>query len=216
MKIVERNWKIIGRLLLLLTLVFPGCRSFDENEEAAVISAYLNNVYIKRHFSDDRFADKPFSMIVLSDQSAGFHHPFSYEEKIDQLATKPDEDTIRSFMTRNDAGHPKSSLSASAMKVIGRYPLNEQLKFQLPHILLSDKEIDRIFNSGGWDEFYSQYPNSRGIVWISRVGFNKKKTQALFYFGNQYTDSAGEGYLILLTKAGGAWKEQTHVTVWIS
>ncbi len=94
--------------------------------------------------------------------------------------------------------------------------MNLQLELDLSHTLIPDAEFKKILTAGGWDEFYRRFPGSRGMIWLSRVGFNRDKNQALFYFGNQYTDYAGEGYLILMAKADGAWKEVAHITVWIS
>lgn len=207
----------IGIMLLFFVTSTLGCYgSSDDDEEIAVYRAYLNAVYIKRHFSDARFADKPFDLIVIDDQTAGFPQPFPYKGKIEQLKPRPDESTTQSFLTRNDANRPKSSSTKDDHQTNGRYPLSSRLKFDLSHVLIAQGEFKKILTAGGWDEFYRRFPGSRGMIWFSRVGFNKDRTQALFYFGNQYTDYAGEGYLILMAKADGTWREVTRVTVWIS
>ena len=57
----------------------------------------------------------------------------------------------------------------------GRRLLNADLGFHIKHVLLSDDGRDRIFSLGGWKEFYRRYPDCRGTVDLSRVGFNKKE-----------------------------------------
>ena len=207
----------IGITLLALSLaVLSGNGLSQEQEEVNVYAAYLNTAYINKHFSDRRFSNKPFTMIVISNLTSGFDHPFSYRVAIAQLSPKPEKDTVEDFLTRNDGDYPKSSLTDATMKVIGRYPLNSHIKFKLPHVLISDAEIGRLFRKGEWEDFCARYPTSRGIVRLSRVGFNKNKTQALLYFAGQYAPAAGEGYLILLGKTSSEWKIITQVTVWIS
>ena len=124
--------------------------------------------------------------------------------------------TIKSFLQRNDGNYPESQLTEKTLRVIGRYPINPYIKFKLPHTLITDTEIDQIFSNGGWREFYRRYPNSRGIVYLSRVGFNSNETQALLYFAHQYTEAAGEGFLVLLKKTQGEWKQIAQTDVWIS
>ncbi len=201
-------------IIVILAISSVRCESFHAREEAEVYRAYINGVYLKRPFSDSRFAHKPFAKVVICDLTPGISFP--YQEIISQMSIKPDGDTVESFLSRNGGNHPKSSDTGKVGNKVGRYPINREMKFDLPHVLISNKEIDRILNHGGWDDFYERYPDCRGIVWLSRVGFNSNRSQALLYFGNQYTEYAGEGYLILLTKMNGAWKVAAQVTVWIS
>jgi hypothetical protein len=204
-------------IVAIFTSILASCKSLEEREEAAVYGSFIDNFYINQQFSDDRFENKSFKTIVIEDQTSGFIIPFSYQEKIAQLPIKPDEETVKNFLTRNDGYYPKSKLTDKTLEFVGRYPLNRSIKFRLPHTLISDSKIDKIFNGNGeWDEFYKQYPTSRGIVSLSRVGFNKNKTESLLYFAQQYDDSAGEGFLILFTKTHGEWKEIARVVVWIS
>ncbi len=79
-------------------------------------------------------------------------------------------------------------------------------KFSIPQtvILISEEELNEIFqNETGWDTFNERYPNSSGIIQISRAGFNTDQTQAILYFSYQRGMVWGEGYLIFLTKDEG-------------
>jgi hypothetical protein len=211
----------IKGLLALLICNYYGCESsnkkpFNEKEEAAVYRAYIDLHYANRHFSDLQFENKSFSNIVVCAKSSGFIHPFSYQKVIAKMSLKPEAATIINFLERNDGNYPESQLTEKTLRVIGRYSINPYIKFKLPHTLITDAEIDQIFSNGGWEEFYRRYPNSRGIVYLSRVGFNNNETQALLYFAHQYTEAAGEGFLVLLKNTQGKWKQIAQTNVWIS
>jgi hypothetical protein len=82
---------------------------------------------------------------------------------------------------------------------------------------MSQQEQLEIFKDGGsWNEFYTGYPDSQGIMTISRVGFNREQDQALVYVGNQSDGKAGAGYCVLLTKENGVWTVQGKVMIWVS
>jgi hypothetical protein len=214
---------IIAFVLIAFTWTQFRCTSndsFDENEEAAVYRACIQNYVNKaKAFSDYIFKGKPFSVIVVSEKTSGFIIPMSYQKSISDLSPKPEKTTIRNFLKRNDGEYPRSQLDEKALMVIGRYPINPHIGFTLPHVLLSDQERDQIFKDspdGGWNDFFRRYPTSRGIVFLSRVGFNRNMTQALLYFTFAYGSGAAEGYLILFDKQANQWKEIARTLVWIS
>lgn len=91
-----------------------------------------------------------------------------------------------------------------------------ETKFSIPQtvILISKEELNE--NSTGWDAFHEKYPNSSGVIQISRVGFNSNQTQAILYFDYQYAMLWGEGYLIFLTKDEGKWIVKEQISLWVS
>jgi hypothetical protein len=209
--------EILISVFAFLALFQIGLVAFDEREEAAVYRSVIDKYYIPKRLLAPGFENGPFKIIVISSQTSGYVVPFSFVEKIRELSPKPDEETVRNFLDRNDAHYSKPQLTEKMLRVVGRYPLNRLIRFRLPHALISDAEIDQIFNRGGeWNEFYRRYPFSRGLVFLSRVGFNKNMTQALLYFVQEYDGSAGEGYLTLLAKTKSGWERISQVTVWIS
>jgi hypothetical protein len=207
--------------LVILNSIHIACESFDkkpfnEREEAAVYRAYIDNYYTNIHYPDRQFDNRPFSSIMIFDKTSGFIHSFRDQQLIAKMSPRPEKRTIQGFLGRNDGNYPKSQLTEKNLRVIGRHPINPYLKFKLSHILITDAEIDQIFRNGGWEEFYRLYPNSRGLVSFSRVGFNRNETQALLYFEHWYGEDAGEGYLVLLKKTQGEWKQIAQTNVWTS
>ncbi len=92
-------------------------------------------------------------------------------------------------------------------------------KFSIPQtvILISSDELNKIFqNEKGWDSFYEKYPNSSGVISISRVGFNRNQTQAILGFSYQAGMLWGKGYRIFLTKDEGKWMVKEQGLMWVS
>ena len=68
-----------------------------------------------------------------------------------------------------------------------------------------------------WEEYYAQCPNSTGIQYFSRVGFNSKMDQALVEDGFNFPYMlAGRGYLVLLEKRNGSWSFINGTRTWVS
>lgn len=86
--------------------------------------------------------------------------------------------------------------------------------------LITSSEISYYFSdrdiNNGWKRFYSDYPNSGGIVYFSRIGYNTDKTQALLEIDDIYCSLGAEGYLIYMTKDGNQWKIKNILLMWIS
>ena len=94
----------------------------------------------------------------------------------------------------------------------GRFTLSVRYEF------ISKQEIESIFskNASGWDDFYAKYPGSKGILTLSRVGFNEANDTAVLYAGNQSHWVAGEGNMVLMKKTAGRWTVQGEAMMWIS
>ena len=68
---------------------------------------------------------------------------------------------------------------------------------------------------GGWEGFYTSYPNSDGLLGFSRIGINDEGDQALLYMSWNINYLAGAGYLVILSKKG-LWEIDRIEIVWIS
>ncbi len=102
-----------------------------------------------------------------------------------------------------------------------RESLKLERKLDLPgeYVYLSNEEFQQFFagdNVGGWDTFYVQYPDSTGMIYLSRPGYNAAGDRAIVYFGNQAYYLAGAGYIVLLEKLNGEWQIVNQVMIWIS
>ncbi len=200
-------------LVIPCIFIFEGCASSLEREEAKVYAAYVD-----KRFTTVADSDEPLKRHIICDHTAGFQIVLSWRKDISRLSVAPRPDTIEDFLTRNDGNHPESSLNEETMKVIGRYPLNSHIQFKLPHVLISDATIEKIFTPGGdgWLEFNRRCEKNHGILWLSRVGFSKDRNEAILYVINQWTEAAGDGMLVLLQKQNGIWKAVDSTCCWVS
>jgi|WetSurMetagenome_2_1015567.scaffolds.fasta_scaffold39484_3 hypothetical protein len=208
--------------VLILTTALISCRFHTtpfEPEEASVYNDYINKYYIPKAkaFVDERFVNMPFDRIVVGDLTSGYIVPINYKRAMEALSPKPDKQTVKDFLDRNEAYYAYEQITKEVLLKAGRHKMNPYIKFDLNHILFSDKQWDSIFlHEGKWDEFYRLYPNSRGIVFLSHVGFNARKTQALLYFTMEYDGGAGEGYLIMLERNRNGWIQKAQTQLWVS
>ncbi len=57
-----------------------------------------------------------------------------------------------------------------------------------------------------WSLFYERYPKAGGRFWVSRVGFNREKDQALLFFSFYRGPLHGSTKYMLFRKQGTQWK----------
>jgi len=103
-------------------------------------------------------------------------------------------------------------------KNVQRYRLGSWFCLKVEFTIITRGEKNRIFRRGrGWDEFYEIYPNSQGILRLSKVSLNNKVNQAVVYVGNREHWLGGKGYYVFLIKDNkGRWKVKDKVMIWVS
>lgn len=67
-----------------------------------------------------------------------------------------------------------------------------------------------------WQEYYSRYPESNGIIEVSRPGLSPDGQMAVMKLGYQYSGDGGNGYLAILIKVNGQWIVRWWFDTWIS
>jgi hypothetical protein len=98
------------------------------------------------------------------------------------------------------------------------YKLERKFDLKVPHVLISEKQSHEIFKQGvrGWTTFYEKYRDSSGEIQVSRVGFNRRRNQALVYVARMCGGLCGSGVYSLLEKTGGAWTIIKQTRIWAS
>jgi len=92
-------------------------------------------------------------------------------------------------------------------------------KFSIPYssvIVISAEELKEAFSERGWFGFYKKYPDSRGTISLSRVGFNAEHTRAFLCWHYHCGGLCGRGVLVLLFKEDGQWKIKRVQGTWKS
>ncbi len=201
--------------LVLLTLgvaLSSFCFEIDLQEAAAVYAAYVN-----AHLIKDPFTGHYYSSLIISGQTTGLDYAGATKQEIDKLGAIVDPQTRTDFLARNARYFGGFSLKSLRNGIWGWRVLNPRIKFAIGHTLISDAFMEQIFgNGGGWVEFNRRYPNCRGIISLSNVGFNRNKTQALLYIGYQWDWLAGEGRIVLFRKEKTGWVEEANSVIWVS
>jgi len=67
-----------------------------------------------------------------------------------------------------------------------------------------------------WESFYRKFPDSPGLIYVSRVGFDRTAKQALVYVGRTCGFLCGDGYLVLLEEEHGKWTIKGKYLCWVS
>jgi hypothetical protein len=90
-------------------------------------------------------------------------------------------------------------------------------------LLLTRAELSAAFTPEGqdesqatWQEFYKQYPNSGGYIQFSKVGFDRRGTEALVAFGHYFGNLGADGGFIHLKREGDVWVLKKWFYVWAS
>jgi hypothetical protein len=84
--------------------------------------------------------------------------------------------------------------------------LQRRFEIDKPYELVNAETIGTLIKDHTWDEFYKRYPDSGGVLMVSAVGFNQKKTLAIVYTWSSCNNLCGNGSFALLKKVDGKWK----------
>jgi heat shock protein HslJ len=118
-----------------------------------------------------------------------------------------------------DAGLPVLDATTMAdfrKKNRSLHRLDAILDIPFPVVFISQEEVDALFAGGekaGWQAFQARYPDTLGILSLSRVGFDETGDQALVYMGLQADDDTG-GFYSLLTRHNSIWTATTSFRLW--
>jgi hypothetical protein len=81
---------------------------------------------------------------------------------------------------------------------------------------LTGGELDKVFKSSNWQDFYKEYPESGGYWIFSRPGYNSALNEALLSVSHWCGELCGTGYVYFLTKQNGEWKVQNRLMLWLA
>lgn len=86
--------------------------------------------------------------------------------------------------------------------------------------LISKDELDSIFSTQygteNWSRFYTEFPKSKGLITLSRIGYNSCRTEAVLEIIIIKESLNAEGWILLLKKENNIWKIEKMFQTWIS
>ena len=179
------------------TVKFAG--QVKEKEEYAVFEA----------IAKERFGNKNEQFVVISEKVSGCVFNIERLYIIDELEKSGFSKEILKEMNKD------------CDKKKGNYQLKANLfNRKIKIVLMSENQLAKFPYSNdcreGWKSFYGKYPESNGIMSLSRVGFNTEKNLAVVDFGNQRQCLDGNGQIIFLHKQNAGWKIIHTQPTWIS
>ena len=169
----------------------------EETEEYAVYSALLDELFVK----DD------VKLLVIQKQTIYSANNYFIRSTVEEpipdmkkLFPSVSENTFLDYRSKNQQS---STLSP---------------KFVLPvkYVVTDEFEFKEDEDAAWSDSFYKKYPDARGIIRLSKVGFNKDGTEAFVFAEFICFSLCGGGNNILLKKNFGVWKVKEQFEGWKS
>jgi hypothetical protein len=118
----------------------------------------------------------------------------------------------------------KRQLSQLQSSTLKNYKLRNRKSVELdnnfgvsPIVNLISKDLPDFMNGSGYENFAEKFGAAFRIA-LSRVGFNKKKNQALIHVHYKPNSNSryATGYYFLLSKEGDNWITKERVQSWVN
>ena len=93
---------------------------------------------------------------------------------------------------------------------------NAAILLSVKNVTVDQATLSTQNKSEYWDSFYRRFPDSPGLIHVSRVGFDREAKQALVYIGRTCGFLCGDGYLVLLVSEHGKWTIEGKYMCWVS
>ena len=91
----------------------------------------------------------------------------------------------------------------------------------IPIVTLSKVDHEQLFSGDnpvtGWQRFYNRYPDSVGLIRLSRAALDARGTHAIVYLEFQCGAECGSGRLVQLSQyPGGGWQIDAGSIIWVA
>jgi len=150
---------------------------------------------------------------VFSEDEVSYHNILDTTQPVDRTG-------ISSFHSRK-LGLASSTRFSYAVRNIFRFQIPPTLNLPHPYTLIDKKILDALSGpnlqrSPQVDELTELMRRSRGVITLSRVGFDEHMEHALVYAELTYCGLCGEGTYLYLSKEAGQWRIVGRAGTWIS
>jgi hypothetical protein len=168
--------------------------------DLAVYRAVLDSMFVPHSTS-------PIRQLVVQDSTMALTPYENLASLLHEFTGLPGVDTatLRDFEQRSRQRRSLSGLSHLALAIPVVLVDRQTLK-ELPQ---NDPDLF-------WNRFYQLYPGASGHIVLSAVGYNPTRDLALVTVDVGCGGLCGNGYIVVLRRAGGAWKIATIKGTWIS
>ncbi len=90
--------------------------------------------------------------------------------------------------------------------------LLRQFTLPVPYRVIPRETLDGFFNAAGiygWDTFRATYPDAKGFLTVSAVGFDEPHEHAIVHLSHTCGSLCGEGRYHFLVRTANGWSEPT-------
>lgn len=94
-------------------------------------------------------------------------------------------------------------------------PLSEELK-ELYRQARPGEPDPYIYRKNAWDLFHKRYPGTMGIIRLSRVAYDKRRTMAIVYATHERGIQAAAGLLFVFAKGPDGWAVTGSKLLWVT
>lgn len=202
--------RFLGSLLLILSVICACGVSADADPILDEYDIYID--FLSQHtWNRARIYNFEVKSIVINQVTStrGMNRlnaePWVIRDLVRKNLPSLRQSTIESFESRN-----MEPVELQASKFIGHNVT-----------IITKEEKSQIFSSNikgtsQWPGFYERFPDTQGILSLSRVGVSTDGMQALLYYGNVSAGCGGVGEIVLLEKSENQWTIVKVLGVWKS
>lgn len=174
-----------------------------QSDEYAVYAALIKRIYV-----EDVPKEKRVDLLVI--------------EEATSLQDRVAKDLDVALRGWSNQLRPLDEEMIGDLKAKNKQPLRLKPLFDIPlrYAIVSKEELTNSFGDSSnpadaWERFYQRYPNSAGLISLSRVGFNHGISKALVYLERACGPSCAEGRVVFLTKEKEHWAVQSVLGLWV-
>ena len=157
-----------------------------EKEEYAIYSHSIEYVYLRNLLSHNKREVKSIVVISQTDEL----NEYWRDKFVDHLENESiQEEVIEAWRMENES----TSL------------LQRKFDFEYKYHMVTRAELDEYQSESFFSEFYKRYPDSNGLISVSRIGYDKTRNTALIHVIHSYGTLGANYYFIVLQKSTGGW-----------
>ncbi len=157
-----------------------------EQEEYSIYSLSMEHIYLRNLLSHNKSEIK--SIVIISQTNP--LNEYLRNEFIDDLENKGiPEEVIEDWRKEN-----KSTRL-----------LQRKFDLSYEYHLVTRTELDGYEADSFFSEFFRRYPDSNGLISVSKIGFDKAKNTALIHVIHSYGTLGASFNFIALERTDGAW-----------
>ena len=182
-------------------------RHSPSDEEYVVYAAVIERLFAGNKVSFD--TQSPVNLLVIKDQT-------SVDRSGDRLLTKNFSADVGDYVRQWASALSQETIEDYRIKNNESHQLKDNFSLKVKHVLVQREELEQFLKEGRWEEFYKKYPDSRGFISFSRVGFNREMNEALVYFEHWCGGLCGSGIYLQLKKEDEGWRVFKVERAWIS